>query len=61
MSRFEELAVLDNKFRVFLATTGVAFFGVGYPLSVAFDSALGFGIGAFVAALVAYYTAKRLA
>lgn len=60
MGRFEEQAVFDMKFRIFLATTGLAFFGVGYPLYVVFESALGFVIGGIVAAVVAYYTAKRL-
>ncbi|GAA0261200.1 hypothetical protein [Halobaculum roseum] len=60
MSRFEEMAVLDMQFRILLATTGLAFFGVGYTLYVVFESAAGFVIGGMVAIVVAYLTAKRL-
>lgn len=60
MSRFEEMAVIDMKFRILLAATGLAFFGVGYPLFVVLESGVGFLIGAIVAVIVAYLTAKRL-
>ncbi|WP_435073693.1 hypothetical protein [Halorubrum sp. HHNYT27] len=60
MSRFEEMAVIDTKFRIVLAATGLAFFGVGYPLYVVFESGVGFLVGGVVAVGVAYLTARRL-
>ena len=60
MGRFEEVAVIDMKFRILLAATGLVFFGVGYPLFVVLESGVGFLIGGIAAVVVAYLTAKRL-
>lgn len=60
MGQFEDMAVFDMKFRIFLFTTGLAFFGVGYPLFVVLESGIGFLIGGLVAVVVAYLTAKHL-
>jgi hypothetical protein len=60
MSRFEEMAVIDTKFRILLAATGLAFFAIGYPLYVVLESGVGFLIGGVIAIGVAFLTAKRL-
>jgi hypothetical protein len=60
MSRFEEMAVIDTKFRILLAATGLTLFGIGYPLYVVLESGIGFLIGGIVAVGVAYFTANRL-
>lgn len=54
------MAVIDTKFRIYLAATGLAFFGVGYFLYVILESGIGFLIGVLVAIGVAYLTAKLL-
>jgi len=61
MSLFEEVAVLDLKFRIVVAVGVVAFAVVGLPLMVATESALGAVIGAIAGVVAAVLTARRLA
>lgn len=61
MGSFEDIAVLDLKFRIIVAAAVLTWVGVGMPILVVFESEVGFVIGAVAAVAVAYLTAKRLA
>ena len=60
MGLFADIAVLDLKFRVVLATHVLTFLGVSLPILPHFKSEVGFIIGAIAAVVVAYLTAKKL-
>lgn len=60
MGLFEDIAVLDLRFRIVLAALVVTFLGVSFPILLLFKSEVAFIIGAIAALVVAYLTAKKL-
>lgn len=60
MGVFEEIAVLDLKFRIVIVALVLTFLGISLPILLLFESEVGFIIGAIAAILVAYLTAKKL-
>ena len=60
MGLFEDIAVLDLKFRVVLAALVLTFLGVSLSILLLFKSEVGFIIGARAAVVVAYLTSKKL-
>lgn len=60
MGLFEDIAVLDLKFRIVIVVLVVTFIGVSFSIVLVFNTDTGFVIGAAAAVVVAYLTAKRL-
>ncbi|MFC4550603.1 MULTISPECIES: hypothetical protein [Halorussus] len=59
MGIFEEIAVLDLKFRVVVALV-LTFVGVSFPMALLLESKVGFAVGAAAAVVVASLTARKL-
>ncbi|UPV72851.1 hypothetical protein M0R89_09840 [Halorussus limi] len=60
MGTFEEIAVLDLKFRAVIVAAVMTFVGVSMPILVVFRSELGLVFGAIAAVVAGYLTAKRV-
>ena len=60
MGTFEEIAVLDLKFRVVIVALVLTFVGVSFPIVLALESKVGFAVGAAAAVVVASLTARKL-
>lgn len=60
MGLFEEIAVLDLKFRIVMIVAVLTFLGLSMVILLLFNSKIGFVIGGLAAAGVAYLTIKRL-
>lgn len=60
MGAFEEIAILDLKFRVIVVVAVLTFIIVAFPVLTVFHSEIGFVIGALAAVVTAYLTAKWL-
>ncbi len=60
MGTFEDIAILDLKFRVVMVVAIVVFASIALPLTFWFETKYGFPIGVIGGAVAGAYAAKRL-